>query len=152
MNNIFTLNHYKIEFERKEYRLNWNCDNCKYICIINIYNENNILVLKLLLNEIDILNICEAIFNYLEFNSYSNTVPLSYRSSDMCSYSFNTDFLNNNTIIIIKEFNPVFGRIIDRIKFDLNDSDYSMLSILKVLYEYFLYDFPEYSYIANYLY
>lgn len=148
---LVDLTDYKLILERKPLRL-WTSGNSnKYICYFKFYTNLNIHLFDLVFNEKDIVKLMEQTYDLLEFNFSNTSIYFDSTSSNTMSYGFNIELDNMDNWITVIEYNPIIDIMIERLKFYLGENiGYTILDFLQDIYEEFLSDIPDLSYLKFY--
>ena len=127
-----------IDFIRKDTSL-WNNDNSyRYQCEMIFKNSFNIELLKIIINEEDIMRLLDSVYSYMEFNMPDINIYLKSYSLDYNDYIFTFKNVENKIFLIVNIFNSVYKTIIPKLNIEFNED--KLDEFLELLYYTFLID------------
>ena len=149
---IINIDNYKIILERKPLKLWMSGNSFRYMCIFHIFTSIGTNLFDITCTEGDIINILETFYDYIATslsleNIYLNTSNIH----NMNSYGFQAEMIGeggNSTLFSILEYNPLIDFYTKKISFILSDNiHYTIEDLLIDIYEEFLSDIPDMTYI-----
>lgn len=139
---------YYINFNRKNTSLWINDNSYKYQCEIIFKNNLNIELLKITINEEDVIRLLDSVYTYMEFNMPDINIFLNSYSFNYNDYVFSFKNINNKIFLIVNDFNKIYKITIPKFNIEFNED--KLDEFLELLYYTFLIDLDnEDKYLVN---
>lgn len=146
------LDNYKIILERKQLKLWLSGNSFRYMCFFHICTSIGTYLFDITCTEGDIVKLLETFYEYIATSSHESEVYLNNSNIiNMNGYGFELDLIpesgGNSSILSIVEYNPISDLFFKRVSINLIDGIYTIEDLLIDIYEEFLSDIPDLTYI-----